>query len=387
MIKLRTLFSGIGSPEIALRELGIDYEVMDFCEIDKYAAKSYSAVHGVDESKNLGDVTKVWGRNLPYADLMVWGFPCQDISVAGKQRGIQEGATRSGLYYEGFRILKETMPKYSIIENVKNLVGKKFKENFNSMLEDIESIGYNNYWKVLNAKDYGIPQNRERVFIISIRKDVDNGKFTFPEGFDNGLRLKDLLEDEVDEKYYISQEKTEKPISQIKDKEISNSIRCGGHGSIDRHQWDMVCVQLGSFDKEDINDNERQRRVYSDEGVSPTILARTGNEKILTVERTPLKFLDRNGKKTDGNYAFCVDTAQTGGIKEHLDNGSHRIRKLTPKECWRLMGFKDTDFEKAAQVNSNSQLYKQAGNSIVSDVLYHIFDCLLNVAMNKEVRK
>jgi len=387
LIKLRTLFSGIGSPEIALRELGIDYEVMDFCEIDKYAAKSYSAVHGVDESKNLGDVTKVWGRNLPYADLMVWGFPCQDISVAGKQRGIQEGATRSGLYYEGFRILKETMPKYSIIENVKNLVGKKFKENFNSMLEDIESIGYNNYWKVLNAKDYGIPQNRERVFIISIRKDVDNGKFTFPEGFDNGLRLKDLLEDEVDEKYYISQEKTEKPISQIKDKEISNSIRCGGHGSIDRHQWDMVCVQLGSFDKEDINDNERQRRVYSDEGVSPTILARTGNEKILTVERTPLKFLDRNGKKTDGNYAFCVDTAQTGGIKEHLDNGSHRIRKLTPKECWRLMGFKDTDFEKAAQVNSNSQLYKQAGNSIVSDVLYHIFDSLLNVAMNKEVRK
>ena len=387
MIKLRTLFSGIGSPEIALRELGIDYEVMDFCEIDKYAAKSYSAVHGVDESKNLGDVTKVWGRNLPYADLMVWGFPCQDISVAGKQRGIQEGATRSGLYYEGFRILKETMPKYSIIENVKNLVGKKFKENFNSMLEDIESIGYNNYWKVLNAKDYGIPQNRERVFIISIRKDVDNGKFTFPEGFDNGLRLKDLLEDEVDEKYYISQEKTEKLISQIKDKEISNSIRCGGHGSIDRHQWDMVCVQLGSFDKEDINDNERQRRVYSDEGVSPTILARTDNEKILTVERTPLKFLDRNGKKTDGNYAFCVDTAQTGGIKEHLDNGSHRIRKLTPKECWRLMGFKDTDFEKAAQVNSNSQLYKQAGNSIVSDVLYHIFDSLLNVAMNKEVRK
>jgi len=387
LIKLRTLFSGIGSPEIALRELGIDYEVMDFCEIDKYAAKSYSAVHGVDESKNLGDVTKVWGRNLPYADLMVWGFPCQDISVAGKQRGIQEGATRSGLYYEGFRILKETMPKYSIIENVKNLVGKKFKENFNSMLEDIESIGYNNYWKVLNAKDYGIPQNRERVFIISIRKDVDNGKFTFPEGFDNGLRLKDLLEDEVDEKYYISQEKTEKLISQIKDKEISNSIRCGGHGSIDRHQWDMVCVQLGSFDKEDINDNERQRRVYSDEGVSPTILARTDNEKILTVERTPLKFLDRNGKKTDGNYAFCVDTAQTGGIKEHLDNGSHRIRKLTPKECWRLMGFKDTDFEKAAQVNSNSQLYKQAGNSIVSDVLYHIFDSLLNVAMNKEVRK
>lgn len=204
MLKVRTLFSGIGAPESALKKLGVDFEIVDFCEIDKYAVKSYCAIHGVSEEKNLGDISKVWGRDLPYADLLVWGFPCQDISVAGKQRGIQEGETRSGLYYEGFRILKETRPKYSIIENVKNLVGKKFRTDFESMLDDIESIGYNNYWQVLNAKNYGIPQNRERVFIVSIRKDVDTGDFDFPEGFDNGLRLKDFLEDEVDEKFYIS---------------------------------------------------------------------------------------------------------------------------------------------------------------------------------------
>ena len=222
MLKVRTLFSGIGAPESALKKLGADFEIVDFCEIDKYAVKSYCAVHGVEESKNLGDISTVDTTNLPYADLLVWGFPCQDISVAGKQRGIQEGETRSGLYYEGYRILKETRPKYSIIENVKNLVGKKFRADFDSMLDDIESIGYNNYWKVLNAKNYGIPQNRERVFIVSIRKDVDTGDFDFPEGFDNGLRLKDFLEDEVDEKFYISNEKTEKLIKQLdfKNKEL-----------------------------------------------------------------------------------------------------------------------------------------------------------------------
>lgn len=225
MLKVRTLFSGIGSPESALKKLEIPYELVDFCEVDKYAVKSYCAIHGVSEDKNLGDITKVWGRNLPYADLLVWGFPCQSISVAGKQEGIIEGETRSGLYYEGFRILKETKPKYSIIENVKNLVGKKFRKDFEQMLGDIESLGYNNHWKILNAKDYGIPQNRERVFIVSIRKDIDTGTFSFPKGFDNGLRLKDFLESEVEEKYYIKSDKVSKLLSQL-DYENKDKICC-----------------------------------------------------------------------------------------------------------------------------------------------------------------
>lgn len=131
MLKLRTLFSGIGSPEIALRNLKIPYEVVDFCEIDKYAVQSYCAVHGVNPNKNLGDISKVWGRNLTYADLLVWGFPCTDISVAGKQKGIIEGETRSGLYYEGLRILKETKPKYSVIENVRTLPENSLNPSLN----------------------------------------------------------------------------------------------------------------------------------------------------------------------------------------------------------------------------------------------------------------
>ncbi len=214
MLKLLSLFSGIGAPEKALKNLGVEYELVGFSEIDKYAVKSYCAVHNEDESMNLGDITKIDEKALPKdIDLACYGFPCQDISVAGKGKGLfnEDGTqTRSGLFFDALRIIEETQPKVAIAENVKNLVGKKFKEQFALILESLETAGYNNYWKVLNAKDFGIPQNRERVFIVSIRKDVDNGTFEFPQGFPLELRLKDMLEDEVDEKYYLSDEQVEK---------------------------------------------------------------------------------------------------------------------------------------------------------------------------------
>lgn len=202
MLKLFSLFSGIGGPEKALKRLGIQYELVGYSEIDKYASKSYSAVHDESEIKNYWDITKIDEKRIPDFDLMTWGFPCQDISIAGKQAGVHKG-TRSGLYYEGLRILKEKKPKYSIIENVKALVSKKFKDTFESILNDLEEAGYNNYWQVLNAKDYGIPQNRERVFIISIRKDIDQ-QYEFPKKEPLKIKLKDLLETEVEEKYYLS---------------------------------------------------------------------------------------------------------------------------------------------------------------------------------------
>ena len=201
-MKLFSLFSGIGGPEKALKRIGIEYELVGYSEIDKYASKSYSAVHEEPEIKNYWDITKINEKELPDFDLLTWGFPCQDISIAGKQAGIHEG-TRSGLYYDGLRILKEKKPKYSLIENVKALTSKKFKDTFESILQDLECAGYNNYWKVLDAKDYGIPQHRERVFIVSIRKDVEQD-FTFPEKEELTLKLKDLLEEEVEEKYYLS---------------------------------------------------------------------------------------------------------------------------------------------------------------------------------------
>ena len=139
-------------------------------------------------------------------DLITYGFPCQDISNAGKQKGFTDedgNRTRSGLFFEALRIIDEFKPKFAIAENVKALTSKKFTEEFKTVLDSLDEVGYNNYWQVLNAKDYGIPQNRERVFIISIRKDIDKG-FTFPEPKPLTLRLKDLLENEVDEKYYLS---------------------------------------------------------------------------------------------------------------------------------------------------------------------------------------
>jgi DNA (cytosine-5)-methyltransferase 1 len=207
-MKILSLFSGIGAFEKALDNLGVEYELVNYCEIDKYASKSYAAIHNVSEDKNLGDITKVNEKELPKdIDLITYGFPCQDISLAGKQKGLfnEDGTqTRSGLFFEALRIIEETQPRVAIAENVKNLIGKKFKPQFEIVLDSLDKAGYNNYWQVLNAKDYGIPQNRERVFIVSIRKDIDTGLFQFPQAFPLELRLKDMLEDIVDEKYYIS---------------------------------------------------------------------------------------------------------------------------------------------------------------------------------------
>lgn len=207
MLNVLSLFSGIGAFEKALDNLSIPYNLLAYCEIDKYASKAYSLIHGVPEDKNLKDVTKVDMLDIEdRVDLITYGFPCQDISNAGKQKGFEDEngeRTRSGLFFEALRIIDDYRPKFAIAENVKALTSKRFSKEFTIVLKSLEEIGYNNYWKVLNAKDYGIPQNRERVFIISIRKDIDKG-FTFPQPIPLELRLKDILEDNVDEKYYLS---------------------------------------------------------------------------------------------------------------------------------------------------------------------------------------
>ena len=208
MLKVLSLFSGIGAFEKALTNLDVDFDLVGYCEIDKYASKSYAAVHGVSEEMNLWDVTKINTSKLPKdIDLVTYGFPCQDISVAGKQKGFlhEDGSlTRSGLFFEASRIIEDTKPKIAIAENVKNLTGKKFKVQFEIVLSSLEQAGYNNYWKVLNAKDYGVPQNRKRVFIVSIRKDIDTGLFEFPKTFPLKKRLRDMLKDKVNEKFYLS---------------------------------------------------------------------------------------------------------------------------------------------------------------------------------------
>lgn len=166
-IKYFSLFSGIGAFEKALVNQEIPFELVGYSEIDKYASKSYSQIHGVPELMNYGDITKIDETKLPEIDFITYGFPCQDISVAGKQKGFlnEDGTkTRSGLFFDALRIIEHTQPKVAIAENVKNLVGNKFKEQFEIVLESLEDAGYNNYWKVLNAKEYGIPQNRESLY-------------------------------------------------------------------------------------------------------------------------------------------------------------------------------------------------------------------------------
>lgn len=203
MTKLRVveLFGGIGACSKALKRLKIDFEIVDYVEIDKYAVKSFNALHNTNfETQDICS----WNKNLKDIDLVVHGSPCQDISLAGIQKGADKNSgTRSSLMYETIRIVEQLKPKFIIWENVKNLLSKKHRHNFDNYLEAMKELGYNNYYKVLNARDYGIPQNRERVFTISIRKDIDKGSFLFPEKQELKIKLSNLLEDHVDEKYYL----------------------------------------------------------------------------------------------------------------------------------------------------------------------------------------
>lgn len=200
-IKLLELFGGIGACSKALERLGIDYEIVDYVEIDKYAVKSYNAIHNTSFEPQ--DICK-WDKNID-VDLIMHGSPCQDFSVIGKNAGGDKGSgTRSSLMYETIRIVEKLKPKYVIWENVKNLLSKKHKHNFDEYINTMNLLGYNSYYQVLNAKDYGIPQNRERIFTISILKQYDKG-YIFPPKQELKIKLKDMLETEVDEKYYLSE--------------------------------------------------------------------------------------------------------------------------------------------------------------------------------------
>lgn len=381
-MELIELFGGIGACTKALKNIGMNVDVVDYVEIDKYAVKSYNAINGTNfEPQDI----KEWDKDIN-VDIIMHGSPCQDFSVAGKQAGGDLGSgTRSSLLYETIRIVGKLRPKYVIWENVKNLLSKKHKHNFDNYIETMNILGYNSYYQVLNAKDYGIPQNRERVYTISIRKDIDNGNFKFPEKEELKMRLKDILEDKVDEKYYLKDYQLE---NIKKSNYIQNQRRIQEKDYCDTlcaRDWkDPKCVRVGGiFDTE--NSKHQAGSIYDKEGLAPTLDAMQGGwrqpsivEEPKVVQRVPLKFLNRNQKNIEGDYAFCIDSSNTGGIKE-TQNNNVRIRKLTPKECWRLMGFDDEDFYKAKSAgNSNSQLYKQAGNSIVVNVLEKIFLNLFN---------
>lgn len=199
-IRILELFAGIGACSKAFEKLNIPHKIVDAVEIDKYAIASFNAVHNTNFPPQ--DI-KQWDKDIE-VDFILHGSPCQDFSLAGLQRGGNEGSgTRSSLMYESLRIIKKLRPKYVVWENVKNLISDKHVHNFEKYLNAMEMLGYENNYKVMNSKDYGIPQNRERVFTVSIRKDL-NKHFVFPLERPLTLKLKDMLEDQADEKYYLS---------------------------------------------------------------------------------------------------------------------------------------------------------------------------------------
>lgn len=276
-VKVLELFGGIGACTQAFKRVGIPFEVVDYVEIDKYACKSYNAINGTDFKPQ--DICE-WDKDIK-VDFIMHGSPCQDFSVAGKGLGGDEGSgTRSSLMYETIRIVEKLKPKYVLWENVKNVTGKKHRHNFDKYLVSLQQLGYNNYWKIMNAKDYGIPQNRERVFVLSIRRDIDNG-YEFPETFPLKLRLKDMLDDDVDEKFYLSDTQIER---------IKTTTYVTGARRIQEKEWcdtlcvrdfkDPKCVQVGQMYGTEREPNPQAGRIYSTDGISPTMDSCSGGNRM-----------------------------------------------------------------------------------------------------------
>lgn len=388
IMKFIDFFSGIGGFHSGLERAGM--ECVGWCEFDKFAQASYRAMYDTTNLWFRNDVTKVRGWELPKADLWTFGFPCQDVSIAGKQKGMKEG-TRSGLFYEIMRLLdecKENKPKWLVCENVKNLLSIDGGTGFLNVIGEMAERGYSIEWKVYNSKDYGVPQNRERVYIVG----------------------------------YIGE-------------------RCTSGLLPIKRESTAVIEQVGNLRKTNsFGGNPQTGRVYSTAGIAPTLNTCGGGDrepKIISARAclTPDREEKRqNGRrlKDEGEPAFTLTsqdrhgvlirsankqgymTAQVGdgvdlaypdsetrrgrvqpqrsntlttsdNLGVLVDDETIQIRKLTPKECWRLQGFTDEQYEKAAAVNSNSQLYKQAGNAVTVNVVEEIGKHIMKI--ENEVKK
>lgn len=324
-MKFIDLFSGIGGFRSGLEMNG--HECLAYAEIDKYARQSYKAIYNTNGEEEWEDVTKITDEEFRkyrgVADVIVGGFPCQAFSLAGKRMGFED--TRGTLFFEVARAIKEIQPSYALLENVKGLLSHDKGRTFGTIIQTLDELGYVTEWGLFNSKFWGVPQNRERIFILVTRKDV----FTEPKLFKllkqqktTDSRLIDILEKEVDEKYYLDEKRI---------KNFKPSNRNVGHG--------LISI-LGNTSKTGYN----RANVHDTVGITPTLAARDYKD--------PIQILVPSSKEA--------------------------IRKLTPIECWRLQGFTDEQFYKAKNDGvSDSQLYKQAGNSVTVNVIDAIIKELL----------
>lgn len=407
-------------------------------------------------SNNIGDISKI--KELPYADFWTCSFPCTDISVAGKMKGLDpDSGTRSSLLWENIRLLKiakdhNTLPKYIMVENVKNLVSKKFEKHFYDLLHIFDELGFNSYYSVINGKNCGVPQNRERIFIIAICKDIDTGLYKFPVPFDSGIRLKDVLEDNVDDKYYLSEKAMSKfkfysdvkgndikisgslnPEKKIQDRvrvlsdtEISQSLRVTDYKDpvkivtgidksnnetkmidiancitsredrgVSNHKSEGTTIleQVGQIYGTKNEPNPQAGRIYNSECLSPTLdTCSGGNRMPKIIESRQIRPKNRNynshGKSREDQFETRKDGLSNALLTTAIKNcirEDFRIRKLTPRECWRLMGLTFDDCDKARDIGvADTHLYKQAGNGIITNCCELLAEHLYKAQYNNE---
>src|SRR5690625_3189053 len=437
-----SLFSGIGGFEQALNKLG--GTCVFASEFDKFAQQSYTALYG-DEHLH-GDITKIDEKDVPEHDLLVGGFPCQSFSVAGKRKGFDD--TRGTLFFEIARIAAEKKPKALLLENVKGLINHDKGNTLDTMIKTLNDIGYVVDFDVLNSKYFGVPQNRERIFIVAIRKDlvesepfndeattgntiVPKGKrrigewadvfnFDWPEQNEVSTRLRDILESNVDEKYYLDEEKTAKLVAQLEGqteeptglgltkqatvptrlKDESNTLAARDYKGFGNQEMTSV-IEPQMLGHVDIKGNDSIKRTYSTEGISPTLTTMGGGHrepKIAEEQGLPIREATKKGyaiaEEGDSvNVQFPDSKTRRGRVGKQIANTleassinqgvvesppKYRIRKLTPLECWRLQGFSDEAHEAIKQAGlSDSQRYKQAGNAVTVNVIEAIGERLI----------
>lgn len=362
-IRLATMFSGIGAIEYALRRLKLNTNIVFASDIDNFVKESYFANYEIEESKWYNNVADIDGRKYKNKiDLLVGGSPCQSFSMVGKRKGLND--TRGTLFYEFARVVDEARPKVFIFENVKGLVNHDKVNTFQTIKAVFDEIGYKYHFQLLNAKNYGIPQHRERIFIVGFRN--QKSKFEFPESIPLESSMQDFLEDYTDSKYYLK-EKGVKFVTSSKNRkkrytQINGDIAlCQKANQQFNWHGDFVFEnrRTPEFDEFIFDVNKVEEKYYLSDKVTRYVLAE-GTKNFKTKIETDLKIARP--------LLQSMHKMHRAGVDNYVTHNKGRIRKLTPKECLRLMGFRD-DFQ---QVVSDTQMYRQAGNSIVVDVLIAI---------------
>lgn len=380
-MKFIDLFAGIGGFRFGMESAG--HECVAFCEIDKFARASYKAIHNTEGEIELHDITTVTDeeiRNIGHVDVICGGFPCQAFSIAGARRGFED--TRGTLFFEIARFAAILKPKYLFLENVKGLLNHDKGNTFETILSALDELGYDVEWQVLNSKDFGVPQNRERVFIIGHLRG-QRGRKIFPIGGEDEKSSAKRLGINI-----LGNTKNPNGTAQGTRDIVHDPKGIVGTLTVTDYKGPKQVAIPNEIKKYGVlQPNFNQSGVvYETDGISPTIRTMQGGgleSKIRVREATKQGYAEAsvgdsvnlshpNSKTRRGRVGEGIANTLVTGDSQGVVMPNFRIRKLTPKECWRLQGFPDWAFDKAQEVNSNSQLYKQAGNSVTVNVIKEI---------------